>query len=194
MRHALLAAGPLAEGNNPVLPDTTELIIGLICFIIVFGALAWKLLPTIQKTLDERTEAIEGGIKRAEEAQAEAQRTLEQYREQLAGARHEAARLREQASEQGAAIIAEMREEGQRQRDAIVAAGHQQVEADRKAAYEALRREVGELATQLASRIVGESLEDEARQRRTVDRFLTELEASAQAERPVAARGAEQVG
>jgi F-type H+-transporting ATPase subunit b len=187
MSHALLAVGPLAEAENPVLPNTTELIIGLICFIVVFGALGWKLLPRIQQTLQERTEAIEGGLKRAEEAQAEAQRTLEQYREQLAGARHEAARLREQASEQGAQIIAEMREEGQRQRDAIVAAGHQQVEADRKSAYEALRRDVGELATQLAGRIVGESLEDEARQRRTVDRFLAELESGPDSAEPVGA-------
>lgn len=187
MRHALLAVGPLAEAENPVLPNTTELVIGLICFIVVFGALAWKLLPRIQQTLQERTEAIEGGLKRAEEAQAEAQHTLEQYREQLAGARHEAARLREQASEQGAQIIAEMREEGQRQRDAIVTAGHQQVEADRKAAFESLRRDVGELATQLAGRIVGESLEDEARQRRTVDRFLADLESGPDSAEPVGA-------
>jgi hypothetical protein len=39
-----------------------------------------------------------------------------------------------------------------------------------------LRTEVGTLATSLAGRIVGESLEDEVRQRRTVDRFLAELE------------------
>jgi FAD/FMN-containing dehydrogenase len=60
--------------------------------------------------LNARTDAIEGGIERAEEAQAEAQRTLEGYRAQLAEARHEAAQLREHAREQGAAIIAEMRE------------------------------------------------------------------------------------
>jgi F-type H+-transporting ATPase subunit b len=35
---------------------------------------------------------------------------------------------------------------------------------------------VGALATTLAGRIVGESLEDEARQRRTVERFIAELE------------------
>jgi F-type H+-transporting ATPase subunit b len=39
-----------------------------------------------------------------------------------------------------------------------------------------LRSEVGTLATALAGRIVGESLDDEARQRRVVDRFLAELE------------------
>jgi F-type H+-transporting ATPase subunit b len=163
-------------GTNVVLPHPDELIVGLIAFAIVFGLLAKKFLPRIQKTLEERTDAIEGGLQRAEAAQLEAQRTLEQYRAQLAEARHEAARLREQAREQGAAIIAEMREEGQRQRQAIVDAGHQQLEADRKQAFISLRNDIGTLATELASRIVGESLEDEARQRHTIDRFLDELE------------------
>jgi F-type H+-transporting ATPase subunit b len=171
----------LAE-ENVVLPQADELIIGLVSFFIVFGFLAWKLLPNIRRTLDERTDAIEGGIARAEEAQAEAQRTLEQYRERLAEARHEAARLREEAREQGAAIIAEMREEGQRQRDSIVSAGHAQIEADRKQAFVALRQDLGRLATDLAGRIVGESLADSARQGGTIDRFLDELEARTSAE------------
>jgi F-type H+-transporting ATPase subunit b len=172
----------LAEGGSqmPLLPDTTELIIGLLCFLIVFGVLGKKLLPNIQKTLEERQDAIEGGLERAEKAQAEATRTLEEYRAQLAGARHEAARITEQAREQGAMIISEMREEGQRQRDSIIAAGHAQIEADRRQVTVALRREVGRIATDLAGRVVGESLEDTARQSRVVDRFLDDLDAKAE--------------
>jgi F-type H+-transporting ATPase subunit b len=171
----------LAEGGaqNPLLPDTTELIIGLLCFFIVFGVLGKKLLPNIQKTLEERRDAIEGGLERAEAAQAEATRTLEEYKAQLAEARHEAARITEQAREQGAVIIAEMREEGQRQREAVIAAGHAQIEADRRQVTVALRQEVGRIATDLAGRVVGESLEDAARQSRVVDRFLDDLEAKA---------------
>ena len=73
----------------------------------MFGVLAKILMPRIQRTLEERTDAIEGGLKRAEDAQADAARLLEQYRAQLAEARHEAARLREEAREQGAQIKAE---------------------------------------------------------------------------------------
>jgi F-type H+-transporting ATPase subunit b len=173
----------LAEGGsqNPLIPDTAELIVGLLCFFIVFGVLGKKLLPNIQKTLDERHDAIEGGLDRAEKAQAEANRTLEEYKAQLAGARHEAARITEQAREQGATIIAEMREEGQRQREAIIAAGHTQIEADRRQVTVTLRQEVGRIATDLAGRVVGESLEDSARQSRVVDRFLDGLEDSATA-------------
>ena len=168
-----------AETENPLLPAWPELIIGLICFFIVFGFLGKKLLPSIEKVLSERRDAIEGGLERAEEAQAEAQRTLEQYRAELADARHEAARITEHAREQGAVLITEMREEGQRQREAIVTAGHAQIEADRKQATTALRQDVGSLATELASRIVGESLQDHARQSGIIDRFLDELEAKA---------------
>lgn len=168
------------EGSqNPLVPDTAELIVGLLCFFIVFGILGKKLLPNIQKTLAERHDAIEGGLERAEKAQADANRTLEEYKAQLAEARHEAARITEQAREQGAQIIAEMREEGSRQRDAIIAAGHAQIEADRRQVTVSLRQEVGKIATDLAGRVVGESLEDSARQSRVVDRFLDGLEQSA---------------
>ncbi|WUA60232.1 F0F1 ATP synthase subunit B [Streptomyces sp. NBC_00224] len=172
-----------AEGKeNPLVPPWPELVIGLIAFVIVFGFLAKKLLPNINKVLDERREAIEGGIEKAEAAQTEAQSVLEQYKAQLAEARHEAARLRQEATEQGTVLIQEMRAEGQRQREEIIAAGHAQIEADRKAAAHALRQDVGKLATDLAGKLVGESLEDHARQSRTIDRFLEGLEDASKAE------------
>ncbi|MER6999539.1 F0F1 ATP synthase subunit B [Streptomyces sp. NPDC000410] len=171
------------EAQNPLVPHLDELVIGLIAFVIVFGFLAKKLLPNINKVLEQRREAIEGGIEKAESAQIEAQSVLEQYKAQLAEARHEAARLRQEALEQGTALKEELRAEGQRQREEIVAAGHAQIEADRKAAAQALRQDIGKLATDLAGKLVGESLEDHARQSRTIDRFLDELEEKAEAAR-----------
>jgi|SRR5579875_2964503 F-type H+-transporting ATPase subunit b len=165
-----------AAAQNPLVPTGAELVIGTICFLLVFGVLGKVLMPRIQRTLAERTEAIEGGIARAEEEKAEAGQLLEQYRQQLAEARHEAARLREEAREQGAQIIAEMREQAQAEARRITEAAEAQIQAERQQALTSLRAEVGELATELASRIVGESLADTARQHRMVDRFLDELE------------------
>jgi F-type H+-transporting ATPase subunit b len=171
-----LAADVVTPNTNPLIPALPELIIGAIAFLIVFAVLGKILLPRIQKTLAERTDAIEGGLKRAEDAQAEAQQVLDQYRQQLADARQEAARLREQAQEQGAAIIADMREVAQTEARRIIDSAHQQIATDRMLAQQALRTDVGAMAVDLASRVVGESLEDVARQRRIVERFIEGLE------------------
>ncbi|GAA2244616.1 F0F1 ATP synthase subunit B [Streptomyces roseiscleroticus] len=176
-------AAEAPEGIGILLPAGADLFWGAVCFVILFGVLWKAVLPKARKALAERTDAIEGGIERAEAAQTEAQEVLEQYKAQLAEARHEAARLRQEAQEQGAALIAEMRAEGQRQREEIVAAGHAQVEADRKVASAALRQDIGKLATDLAGKLVGESLEDHARQSRVIDRFLDDLEEKAEATR-----------
>ena len=165
-----------AATTNPLIPSATELILGLIGFVVVFGVLYKILMPRIQATLAERTDTIEGGIQRAEEAQAEAQRVLAQYRSQLDDARHEAARLREEAREQGAQIKAEILDQAQAEARRLVEAAHAQIDSDRQQALAALRRQVGELATELAGRIVGESLTDQARQSRVVDRFLDQIE------------------
>jgi F-type H+-transporting ATPase subunit b len=165
-----------ANEQSPLVPDLTELIIGTIAFLVVFIMLYRVLMPRIQQTLTERTDAIEGGLQRAEEAQAEADQRLEQYKEQLAEARQEASRLREKAKEEGAQIKAEMREQAQAEARRLVDAAHAQIDADRQQAIQMLRAEVGTLAVDLAGRVVGEALEDEARQRRVVERFMEDLE------------------
>jgi F-type H+-transporting ATPase subunit b len=175
-----MSAKILAAGSpNPLIPHWPELIIGTVAFLIVFILLARVLMPRISKTLEERTEAIEGGLRRADDAQTEAQRVLDEYRAQLSEARHEASRLREQAREEAAQIVAQGRADGVAERERIIASATAQVEADRQQALSALRAEVGSLAVELASKIVGESLADEARQSRMVDRFLAELDTEA---------------
>jgi F-type H+-transporting ATPase subunit b len=176
--HLLAFSSPLQQPTNPLAPSPVELILGFLAFFIVFGVLAKVALPRATKMLRERTDAIEGGLERAKETQDEANRTLDDYKAQLQDARHEAARLREQAREEGAQIVAQMREEAQAEARRITEAAHAQIEADRQQAFASLRAEVGALSVQLASKIVGESLDDEARQTRVVDRFLADLEAS----------------
>jgi F-type H+-transporting ATPase subunit b len=163
--------------QNPLIPTWPELIIGTVVFVVVFGFLARMLLPRIIATLNEREDAIQGGINRADEAQAEAAQLLEQYRAQLADARQESSRMREEAREQGAQIIAEMRERAEAEARRITESAQAQIDAERQQALISLRAEVGSMATELASRIVGESLTDQARQSRMVDRFLEGLEA-----------------
>lgn len=168
-----------AEEPNPLLPHTSEIVVGGIAFVLLFLFLRAKVYPVFEKTYAERRDAIEGGMERAKEAEEEAKETLAEFRQQLGDARHESARLRETAREEGAQIVAEAREQAQADQRRLTEQAHQQIETDRALAMARLRISVGTLAVDLASRVVGESLEDDARQRRVVDRFLDDLEGRA---------------
>ena len=177
----VLASVKAAEGVGwpealPLLPHPAELIVGLIAFGILYWLFATRVVPKMEAMYEERAAAIEGGMQQAEEAQAEARAALEKYNAQLAGARTEANEIRESAREQGASIVAEMRTQAQSEAARITESAKRQVEAERQQAVVQLRQEVGTLSTSLASKIVGESLEDEVRQKGIVDRFLADLE------------------
>jgi F-type H+-transporting ATPase subunit b len=175
--HSLLAAN--TEGDiNPLIPATYDIVWSVVCIAII-GVIFYKYVtPRLMKVLDERTDKIEGGLQRAEAAQEEAQLTLQQYQQQLADARLEAARIREDARNQGQQILAQMRVEAQAESDRIVAAGHSQLEAQRQQILTELRAEVGQMAVDLAEKIIGQSVSDEAKQAASIERFLTELDQS----------------
>ena len=166
------------EKLNPLIPNTAELIVGAIAFTLLFLVLRKFVVPMFEKAYEARTQAIQGGIERAEKAQVEAQRALNQYTEQLSKAQSEAQTLREEARVQGAAIIEDLRAKAQEEAARITATAHASIEAERQQAVTSLRNEVGALAVELASKIVGEALDDQARQSRIVDRFLEDLEKS----------------
>lgn len=174
-----LAVIAAAEGEvpNPLVPATYDIVWSLVCVAII-GVIFWKLiLPKFQQVLADRSDQIEGGIKRAEEAQAEAKAALEQYRAQLADARTEAAAIREDARTQGQQIIAEMKVQAQEESDRIVAAGSSQLVAQRQQIVAELRSDLGRTAVDLAEKVIGESLADDVKRAGTVDRFLSELDA-----------------
>jgi F-type H+-transporting ATPase subunit b len=172
----------MATELNPLLPHTIEIVLSLVVFGLLFLLVKKYVAPAFEETYAARTAAIEGGLAAAETKQAEADAKLAELEQQLGDARHEAARIREEAREQGAAIIAEMREQAQTEATRIVEHGKAQIEAERQQAVTSLRAEVGALATALAGRIVGESLEDDERSARVVDRFLADLETLESAE------------
>jgi F-type H+-transporting ATPase subunit b len=175
MSFTLLAA---AGAPNPLLPATAEIVVGFVAFSLLYIVMRRRVVPMFEKAFAARTEAIQGGMDRAEKAQIEAQQALVQYNEQLSKAREEAQTLREEARAQGSIIVEELRAKAQEEAARITAAAHASIEAERQQAVTSLRNEVGTLAVELASKIVGEALDDQARQSRIVDRFLDDLEKS----------------
>ena len=174
---ALVTAGEATK--SPILPAWGELIFGFVAFFLLLVIVQKKVVPNLEKAYADRTAAIEGGMHKADEAQKQAQAALDEYKAQLAEARGEGSRIRAEAQEQGAAIIAELRAQAQTEANRITESAHLQIEAERQQAMVSLRTEVGRLSTELASRIVGESLHEETRQNGIVDRFLAELESGA---------------
>jgi len=162
--------------HNPILPIWQEIVIGFIAFGLLCFVLMKFVFPQMEKTFKARVDAIEGGIQRAEAAQAEANELLAQYKAQLAEARTESARIRDEARADAAALREEILAKAREDSERIISAGKETLAAERQTIIRQLRTEVGTLAVDLASKIVGESLADEARRQGTVDRFLSSLD------------------
>jgi F-type H+-transporting ATPase subunit b len=172
---AILDAHPEEAAEPSVLiPALPDLVWGSIAFLLILGLMLWRFVPRINAALDARTEAISGGIKKAEEAQAEAQAALEKYNAQLAEARGEAGRIKDEARDDAKRIRKELVEQAESDAARIVANAQTQIEAERAAALVSLRGEVGTLAIDLASGVIGESLDDK-KAASVVDRFLADL-------------------
>ena len=159
----ITAATEEVEQKNPLIPEVYDIVWSLIPFAIILF-LFWRIvLPAMRKTLDARADLIEGGIKKAETAQAEATAALEEYNDLRAEALRTSNELKEQATVEAARVTANAKA---------------QIEAERQGAIISLRSEVGTLAIDLASGVIGETLSDDKKASAVVDRFLAELEAS----------------
>jgi F-type H+-transporting ATPase subunit b len=167
-----------AETPNPILPIWQELVVGGIAFALLCFVLLKFAFPRMEAMYQARVDAIEGGLRRAEERQAEANALFERYQAQLADLRTEASQIRQEAAAEGEAIRQELLAKAREESDRIIAAGREHLSAERQTIVRELRGTVGSLAVELAGRIVGESLEDEARRKGTVDRFLADLDAA----------------
>ena len=167
---------PMAETQSNFLVPNGTFLVELAAFALLFFLLAKYVIPPINRAMTARQDAIRKQFADLEQARSDANAAEAEFKAQIADARHEAARIREEAREQGARIVSEMRQQAQTEAARIVDNGHAQVAAERQQAVASLRAEVGTLATTLAGRIVGESLDDDERSNRVVDRFLADLD------------------
>jgi F-type H+-transporting ATPase subunit b len=170
-----LVAAEEGGGGNFLVPNMT-FVFELISFAIILWVL-WKyVVPFVDNLATERQEKIKAQFDEAAQLKAEAEATEKENQAQLADARAEASRIREEAREQGAQIIVQHREQAQVEAERITSNAEAQIEVERAQALSQLKGEVGAIATTLAGRIVGESLDDDERQKRSVERFIAELE------------------
>lgn len=179
-----------AEELNPLAPHPVEIIVGLIAFFLLYWLLRKYAFPLFEQVYAERKDKIEGGLKRAEEVQQHADELKRQYEEQLAGLRAEAARIRDDARAEGQQIKAELRAQAEEEATRIRQRAEEQIVAQREQVVRQLRGEIGGLSVQLAERIIGASLADDARRSATIDAFLVEVDGLAERRETTPAGGA----
>ena len=182
MNVSLIAAQILAqeegeetsEGIDLLLPESSELIAGIIAFVIIFGVV-WKYaLPQLKKTLEARQAAITGQLQAAEGAKQEAESLLNDYNQQLAGARTEADRIIEEARQTAESMKADMVAKAQTEADGIARRAQEESRAERERLSADLRSEVTSLSLDVAEKVVAGGIDRDAQQA-LVDTYIDEL-------------------
>lgn len=157
-----------------IIPLGVELYVNLAAFAVLFVLLAKFAFPPITKMLDERAEKIRESLEKAEDTRIEAERLLEEYRQQMAEARAEAAKIIEQgrtvAENMKAEILAKAREEAEAEKAKALEA----IKAERAAALAELQAKVAELSVAVAGKIIGEQLTP-AEHEKLIERYIAEV-------------------
>ena len=168
------AAQAVEEAPNPLLPEPVELIVGGLTFLVVFAILAKFAFPALNKMLAARTEKIQGDLEKAEQARRSAETELAEYRTQLAGAREEGNRIIEEARKTADGLRRDLQARAEQEAQATVVRAQEEIRAERDRVFREIRTQVGQIAVELAGRVVGESL-DEAAHQRLVDEYIDQV-------------------
>lgn len=169
-----MAARVLAQ-NNFLIPNAT-ILAELVAFLVILAVLYRFVVPPVQRAMRQRDEVIRTQFEEAEQARERSVEAEATYRKALNEARAEAAQIRESARAEGQRILDGLRATAQREADRTAEEGRRRLAADRESILRELRVEMGTVAVDLAGRVVGESLAEEARRAGTVAAFLAELE------------------
>lgn len=162
-------------GLDLLLPPLNELIAGVIAFAIVF-AFIWRwAVPALNKMLEQRQAAIAGQMSAAEKAKQEAESLLSDYKAQLADSKAEGNRIIEEARTTAEQMKAEVLAKAEADAQQIIAKAREEAENERDRALADARKQVGSISVDLASQIVGESLDPKTHEA-LVNRYLADLE------------------
>lgn len=162
------------EEGIQLLPDTAELIWGLVAFLILLGVMYRLVFPRVNQALEDRTAAIQGKMEEADAKLMEAEESRRRYEESISDARGEANRIIAEAKETAEALRADIVAKAESEAAAIVERAHGDVVAERERALQELRTQVGAISVELASRIVEREL-DASTHQGLVDEYIERL-------------------
>jgi ATP synthase F0 subunit b len=152
--------------------------IGSLVGFLAIVYFAWrKVVPPVRKLMKQRQDAIRQQVEDARLASERLAAAEKQYRDAVAEARTEAAKIRDGARADAQRIVTEMRAHAEREVERIRQRGEEDLVAQRQQAIRELRARIGELTVELAGELVTEHLSSQANRSATVDRLLDELAA-----------------
>jgi F-type H+-transporting ATPase subunit b len=163
------------SGLDLLIPPLNELIAGIIAFAIVFFFVWRWAVPAINKMLEQRQAAIAGQMSAAEKAKQEAESLLADYKAQLADSKAEGNRIIEEARATAEQMKSEVLAKAEADAQQIIAKAREEAESERDRALADARKQVGSISVDLASQIIGESLDAKTHEA-LVNRYLADLE------------------
>jgi F-type H+-transporting ATPase subunit b len=175
MPHTLASAS-----GNFLIPNMT-FVVELMAFIIVLGVLWRYVIPPVRQAMDARQEMARKLVSDSEEAKQLLEKAQTAHKTAMANARHEAARLRAEAEEQRREIVEGASAEAEARVAEIITRGQARLGVEQRQAIRQLKTDLGNLAVELAEKILGEALADDQRQERLIERFLSQIEEEANA-------------
>ncbi|WP_449315196.1 F0F1 ATP synthase subunit B [Rubneribacter sp.] len=167
------AAESESAGISAILPDMAEFIPMLIGFIVVAVVLLKFGWPKFEGMLEKREQLIKDSLEKSEQARIESERVLEEYKRQLEDAKSQAAQIVADAKKTGEAVKADITDKAQAEAAAMIEKAHAAIEAEKTAAISELQGSVADLSVAVASRLIGEDLNDDEH-RKIVERYVNE--------------------
>ncbi|STO01121.1 F-type ATPase subunit b [[Eubacterium] infirmum] len=163
--------------HQDLLTINWNLIFSIITVLVLILILKHFFFEKVKKFMDERKAKVEEQFQKAEEAENQAREKLDEYNEILAGAEKEKrviiADAMENAKLQANSVLDEARKEAADIREK----SRLQIEREKIAARKEIHNEVGDLAVQLAEKILESELDEDA-QASVIDEIISKSEAN----------------
>lgn len=157
-----------------LIPKMAEFIPALIAFLIIWVVLAKFAWPQILSMMDERGKRIQESLDEAETTKKKAIASRKEYDELVTDARRKSADIVLEARKDAEAERARIIEAAHKEAEDIIAKAHVNAEDERNAIYAAAAASIADLSVSVASKIVGETLDQDGEQRRLIERYVKE--------------------
>lgn len=147
--------------------------IAFLCLFFILAKWAW---PFIIKSMEERADLIDKGVAVAQEAQRRLDNAKAEEEKMMAEARDKRNEMLRDAERMRNELIDKAKGEAAAEAQKVTEAAQISIEQSRRETEKQLRQEMGELALQIAEKVIRRNIANDDAQRALVDQYLNEVE------------------